>query len=140
MNYNNWLRVCESTDKEQPLMSASDVHKEAVKLIKDFQKEHFLGLYLNTKNKIIHSEIISMGTLNATIIHAREVFKPAFIHSAHSLIVVHNHPSGDVAPSIEDNDITKKLSASGDILNIKLLDHIIIGNEQFYSYAEQGGF
>lgn len=138
MDYENWLRVCEAIDKKEPVITPDVAFKEAIKLIKDFQKEHFIGLYLNTKNKVIHSEVISMGTLNYTVVHAREVYKPAFIHSANSIIIIHNHPSGDITPSHHDNVVTQKLHETGEVLDIKMLDHLIIGKDKYYSYSKEG--
>ena len=96
-------------------------------------KEHFYALFLDTKNRIIGEELISVGTLNASLIHPREVFNPAIKASANSIILVHNHPSGNCKPSAEDKDITEKLKEAGKILGIKVLDHVIIGKELYLS-------
>lgn len=136
MNYNNWMKVCERANKTKSLMSANDVHIKTLSLITDFNKEHFIVHGLNTKNKIIYSEIISIGTLNASIIHAREIFKKAIINSCNSIIIAHNHPSGDTEPSSEDREITKMLKKSGEILGISILDHVISGANIYYSFKE----
>jgi len=101
-------------------------------------KENFRGLFLNSKNYIIHDEIISIGHLTASLVHPREVFKSAIEYSAAGIIVLHNHPSGDPEPSINDKKITKTLVESGKILNIPVLDHIIIGDEKYYSFNDNG--
>lgn len=101
-------------------------------------KEHFKGLYLDVKNKLIHSENIFIGTLSSTLIHPREIFNPAIRHSAAGIIVVHNHPSGDAEPSEDDIKVTKKLLETSKILEIELLDHIIIGEDRYTSLKERG--
>jgi DNA repair protein RadC len=106
--------------------------------IKDKAKEHFKLILLNPRNKIIGISTISIGTLNASLVHPREVFKDAITHSAASVVLAHNHPSGDPEPSEDDLKITKKLVDSGKILGIEVLDHIIIGKNNFCSYKERG--
>jgi len=106
--------------------------------IKDHRKEHFLSLYLNARNQVIHRETISIGSLSASIVHPREVFQVAVHHSAASLILAHNHPSGDVTPSKEDLDLTRRLLQAGEIMGVEVLDHIIIGPDDFLSLKEGG--
>jgi len=98
--------------------------------------EKFVVVYLNTKNEIINWEIISIGSLNAAIVHPREVFKMAIKKSAAAIIVIHNHPSGNTEPSNEDIEITKRLINSGKLLGIELLDHLIISKACYYSFKE----
>lgn len=100
--------------------------------------EKFFVVYLDTKCKCIGYETVSKGSLNASIVHPREVFKGAILKSAYSIIALHNHPSGDPTPSREDVHITNKLKASGEMIGIGLLDHIIIGDGSFVSLKEQG--
>lgn len=102
------------------------------------KKEHFVCLFLNTKNHIIGKETLSMGTLNASLVHPREVFRAAIRISSASIICMHNHPSGDPAPSAEDIQITKRLVEAGTLLGIEILDHLIIGDGTFVSLKEQG--
>ncbi|MBU1205652.1 MAG: DNA repair protein RadC [bacterium] len=106
--------------------------------IKDKAKEHFKLILLNPRNKIIGISTISIGTLNASLVHPREVFKDAIVHSAASVVLAHNHPSGDPEPSEDDLKITKKLVDSGKILGIEVIDHIIIGKNNFCSFKERG--
>jgi DNA repair protein RadC len=106
--------------------------------IKDKAKEHFKLILLNPRNKIIRISTISIGTLNASLVHPREVFKDAITHSAASVVLAHNHPSGDPEPSEDDLKITKKLVESGKILGIEVLDHIIIAKNGFKSLANEG--
>ncbi|SFC54360.1 RadC family protein [Peribacillus sp. B-H-3] len=101
-------------------------------------QEHFVCLYLNTKNQVLHKQTVFIGSLNASIVHPREVFKEAFRRSAASIICLHNHPSGDPAPSREDIEVTKRLSECGKIIGIDILDHIIIGEQKFVSLKEKG--
>jgi len=105
--------------------------------IKDKAKEHFKLILLNPRNKIIGISTISIGTLNASLVHPREVFKDAIVHSAASVVLAHNHPSGDPDPSEDDLKITKKLVDSGKILGIEVLDHIIIAKNDFCSFKER---
>jgi DNA repair protein RadC len=102
------------------------------------EKEHFKVILLNIKNHVISVEDISIGSLNSSIVHPREVFKPAIKRSSASIILAHNHPSGDPTPSREDIDITRRLCEAGKILGIEVIDHVIIGNGSFVSLKEKG--
>ena len=101
------------------------------------QKEHFRIALLDTKNQIIVTEEISVGTLNASIVHPRDVFKAAIKRNSNSMILVHNHPSGDPKPSNEDINITNRLVEVGNLIGIKVLDHIIIGDNRYISFKEK---
>jgi DNA repair protein RadC len=101
-------------------------------------QEHFVCLYLNTKNQVIHKQTIFIGSLNASIVHPREVFREALKRSAASIICLHNHPSGDPAPSREDIEVTKRLVECGKMIGIDVLDHLIIGENKFVSLKEKG--
>jgi DNA repair protein RadC len=105
---------------------------------RDSRKEYFLILLLDGKNRIIRRVQVSEGSLNQSIVHPREVFIPAVKESAAAIILVHNHPTGDPAPSSEDIAITRRLREAGDIMGIKVLDHIIIGDGEFVSFVERG--
>jgi len=105
---------------------------------RDSRKEYFLTLLLDGKNRIIRRVQVSEGSLNQSIVHPREVFIPAVKESAAAIILVHNHPTGDPAPSSEDIAITRRLREAGDIMGIKVLDHIIIGDGEFVSFVERG--
>lgn len=100
------------------------------------EKEEFIVCSLNSKNKMTHYEVLFTGTLTNTIVHPREVYYEAIKNKAASIVVVHNHPSGDPSPSMDDNKLTKVLKETGKIMGIPLLDHLIIGNGAYYSYAE----
>ena len=101
-------------------------------------KEEFLALHLDGKNRIICFDRVSVGTLNQSLVHPRELMKAAVASSAAAIILIHNHPTGDPTPSREDIHITKRLREAGDILGIKILDHVIIGYETFTSFVSQG--
>src|SRR3989337_568681 len=125
-------------DKRPKISDMNDVVEAVKPLIADPNKEFFIALYLNNKNGILKLEIISIGSLNANIVHPREIFKTACMISASSIIVAHNHPSGDPSPSREDIEITKKLSEAGKMMGIELLDHVIIGYDRHYGFRESG--
>lgn len=116
--------------------------QDGVNLIADdlrhLVQEHFVCLYLNTKNQVIHRQTLFIGSLNASIVHPREVFREALKRSAASIICFHNHPSGDPTPSQQDIDVTKRLVDCGMLLGIDVLDHIIIGERDFVSLKEKG--
>jgi DNA repair protein RadC len=105
---------------------------------RDKRREYFVTLLLDGKNRILLEEQISEGSLNQSIVHPREVFSRAVKESAAAVILVHNHPSGDPAPSREDREITRRLKEAGDVLGIRVLDHIIIGDGSYFSFVEQG--
>lgn len=102
------------------------------------EKERFFSIMLNTKNKVLGIEEISVGSLNSSIVHPREVFKTAVRKSAASIIVAHNHPSGDPAPSREDVEVTRRLCEAGRLLGVELLDHVIFGDGEILSMKQKG--
>ncbi len=101
-------------------------------------KEHFLCLHLDGKNRIICLDRVSVGSLNQSVVHIREVLKSTLLSSAAATILIHNHPSGDPSPSNEDLAITRRLKEAGELIGIPVLDHIIIGDGQYVSLAERG--
>jgi len=119
------------------IISPKDVIREVAD-IRDYKKENFIALYLNAKNQVIHKETISIGSLNANVVHPREVFKPAIEKSAASIILAHNHPSGDPTPSGDDIELTKQIIEAGKIMDIDVLDHIILGDKGYISLKEKG--
>jgi len=118
------------------LLSPKDVWNE-LKDIRDNKKEHFVIFFLDSRNQEIKREIISVGSLNANLVHPREVFEPAVRHLAAQVIVAHNHPAGELKPSEEDLEITKILVDSGKILGIEVIDHVIITKDGFYSFKDK---
>ncbi|HED31257.1 MAG TPA: JAB domain-containing protein [Prosthecochloris aestuarii] len=129
-------RIYYRRNSNKKVRSARDVFDFMAGRIPDETREHLLLLHLNTKNQIIRHDIISVGTLNASLIHPREIFKPAIRESAHAVIIVHNHPSGDVEPSNADKQVTTALKKASGILQIELLDHVIIGRDTYFSFRE----
>ena len=105
--------------------------------LKNETKEHFIALHLDTKNRILCIDRVSVGTMTNSLIHPREVFKTALLSSAASLLLIHNHPSGDPTPSRDDISITEKLKGAGELMGIALLDHVIIG-DGYVSLKEKG--
>ncbi len=101
-------------------------------------KEHFLSLHLNAKNHLIREVLVSVGSLSTSIVHPREVFSPAVRDSTAAIIFLHNHPSGDPVPSKEDKDCTMRLCQAGKILGIRVLDHVVLGYDDYFSFADAG--
>ncbi|RAK21387.1 DNA replication and repair protein RadC [Anoxybacillus vitaminiphilus] len=120
------------------IRSPEDGAKYVMDDMRFLSQEHFVALYLNTKNQVIHRKTVFIGSLNASIVHPREVFKEAIKRSAASIICAHNHPSGDPTPSREDIEVTKRLVECGRMIGIELLDHLIIGDRKFVSLKEKG--
>ena len=118
--------------------NAKDVFDYARNKMSGLDREQFAILHLDTKNNITKYDVVSVGILNASIIHPREIFKPAIKESSNSIILLHNHPSGDPTPSTEDEDVTKCLQKAGELLNIPVLDHVIVGAGMYYSFKEEG--
>lgn len=105
------------------------------------EKEALMAVFLNTKNRVIDYEEISLGTIDSSIVHPREVFRNAIINKAYSIILCHNHPSGDVTPSVEDRNVTNRLKKAGELIGIQVLDHVIISGinkDSYYSFRENG--
>lgn len=120
------------------IRSPHDAIQLVTDLIGDEDREVFLVLSLNSKNMINAIHRCHVGSINASIVHPREVFKSCILNNATSLIVAHNHPSGDPTPSREDIEVTKRLIEAGNILGIELLDHLVVGGTKFKSLKEQG--
>ncbi len=123
--------------KSALLLSPKDVFDE-LKNIRASKKEHFVVFYLDTRNQEIKREVISIGSLNANLVHPREVFEPAIKHLAAQIIIAHNHPSGSLEPSTQDLKMTRRLTEAGKILGIEIIDHIIVSTTSFLSFSEKG--
>lgn len=126
----------EDTGRMPTIRSSEDVFSYT-KEISKFSKEQFRGLYLNARNKLIHDEVISIGTLTANLVHPREVFQPAIEFLAAAIILVHNHPSGDPEPSEDDIKVTRQLVEVSGIMGFDVLDHIIVGKERYVSMRDR---
>lgn len=136
-------RRLEADAREKPrpiLKSPEDVVAEVRSQLRGKKKEHFLVLCLDTRNRLINRRLVSMGSLDTSIVHPREVFKEAVSSCAASVIFAHNHPSGDPEPSKEDIELTKRLARAGEIVGIDVLDHIIVCDEGFISLKARNVF
>jgi DNA repair protein RadC len=122
---------------DKPITSPDDVAEYFIPRLRDEMKELFLVICLSSANKIIKHEVISEGSLDSTVVHPREVFKVAIENNAKSIIIMHNHPSGNINPSQEDIAMTKKLAEAGKVLDIPVFDHIVIGGNNYTSFAEK---
>lgn len=118
------------------LVNAKDIWDYTRYLFKDKKQEYFYALYFNNKQELISSKLLFVGTINRSVVHPREVFKEAYLLSASSIICMHNHPSGDINPSIEDINFTKSLYEIGKIQGIPVVDHIIVSDNSYYSFYE----
>lgn len=129
-----------NTPKNPPsvIRSPQDAYELLCGELAYLQKEHFVCLFLNTKNHVIGKETISIGSLNSAIVHPREVFRAAIKRSSAALICAHNHPSGDPTPSAEDIQLTKRLVDAGQIIGIDVIDHLIVGDQEYLSLKERG--
>lgn len=125
-------------DKKSTLIISPKDVWENLKDIRDHKKEHFVVFYLDARNQEIQREIVSVGTLNANLVHPREVFEPAVRYCAAQILISHNHPSGDSTPSNDDIEVTKRLIDAGKILGIEIIDHIIVSKNAFISLKCEG--
>jgi DNA repair protein RadC len=119
------------------ITSPQDVAEIFIPILRDDNKEKFIVVCLNSANKIIKHEVISVGNLNSSVVHPREVFKVAIDNSSASIILIHNHPSGNPEPSNEDMRITKKIVETGKVMDIPVFDHLIIAGETYTSFIEK---
>jgi DNA repair protein RadC len=122
---------------KKTIKCSQDVNQLFEFLVKE-TKEHFIAIHLDSKNKILCIDRVSSGSLSASVVHPREVMKSTLLSSAAALILVHNHPSGDPTPSREDSELTSRLKEAAEILGVRLLDHVIIGDGQYVSMADRG--
>ena len=120
------------------LTNSKEIYEYMKYILDDKKQEYFYAIYVNTKNEVIERKLLFMGTINHSIAHPREIFKHAYLNSASGIICIHNHPSGDITPSKDDIVLTKALTETGYISGIPLLDHIIIGEDNYYSFYDNG--
>ena len=130
--------LAQPLNRELRALSSRDIYHHYHPLLRDMKREIFKLLLFDGKNRLIKDTTISTGSLSLNIVHPREVFKPAVRESASSVILLHNHPSGDPTPSPEDRELTRRLVKAGRIMGIKVLDHIVIGDGRYVSFADQG--
>lgn len=120
------------------LNSSTIVYEYYKKKLMNYKQEHFYCVYLDNSKKIISEKLLFIGTINYSVVHPREIFKEAYYNSASAIICVHNHPSNNILPSNEDIKITHNIKRIGELLGIKLVDHIIVGSNNYYSFLENG--
>lgn len=125
-------------ESKKKIRSPADVYSLLYPKMREQKKERLVALLLDTKNQVLREELISIGSLNANIVHPREVFKAALMESCASVILSHNHPSGDPSPSVEDISVTRKLVEGGKLLGIDVLDHVVIGDGSYVSLKDRG--
>ncbi len=128
----------QKTPDKLTIRSAADVASFVMPRLRYETREHFLALLLDTKHHVIDMPVISIGTLDMSVVHPREVFFPAVVQHAAALILVHNHPSGEPTPSREDHLVTQKLIKAGAIFDIPVLDHLVVGDGCYVSFSEKG--
>ena len=130
--------ACETRPERERIRSASDVYQHVRMRMRDLAHEEFHVLLLNTQNMVLRHLEVTRGTLDASLVHPREVFRAAISEAAASVIVVHNHPSGDPTPSAEDRAVTRQLVDAGRLVGIEVLDHVVIGEGRYVSFVEAG--
>ena len=131
-------KASQETPEKTSISSAKDSYNIFSQHLSDLRTEEFWAIFLNQKNQIVYKTQISKGGISGTLVDVRVLFRIALEHFATSIIVAHNHPSGSLKPSLEDVQITKSIKNAGEILNVTLLDHLIIGDNSFLSFAEEG--
>ena len=130
--------VIEGQSEYKPLQFSNPAEVyNSFKKLRESDKERFYSILLDTKNKVIGVDMVSQGSVDSSPVHPREVYKSALLSSASSVIFVHSHPSGDPEPSVSDREITKQLKKAGELLGIEVLDHVIIGQGEYYSFADK---
>ena len=134
------MLVKDGTQKAETktIRQPADVYQIATTFLQGVDRENFIIMMLDNKHKVIGINTVSVGSLNSSVVHPREVFKPAILCNAAAIILAHNHPSGDPAPSPEDISVTKRLIEAGDVLGIAVLDHIVIGDDNYVSLKDRG--
>lgn len=129
---------CPTADALPTVHNPADVHALLKDRFRGLKKEVFVAILLSTRNRVIRIETVSEGSLNASLVHPREVFRPAILAAAASLIVAHNHPSGDPQPSEDDLTITRRLAQAGETIGIAVFDHVIVAGDSYLSLREEG--
>lgn len=132
------VKECSMLYKNRVIRSPEDGYRLLQQFLGEVDREHFIVVCLDTKNQPTAINVCHIGSLNASIVHPREVMKPAILSNAASILVGHNHPSGNSEPSQEDIHVTRKLVEAGKIIGIEVLDHIVMGEDEFVSLKEKG--
>lgn len=131
-------KAAQEIPEKEKVTSVNDLYKIFSQYLSDLQTEEFWAIFLNQKNHVIYKTQISKGGISGTLVDVRVIFRIAIEHFATSVVVAHNHPTGNLTPSQPDISITRRIKEAGDLLDIKLLDHLIIGENSFFSFSEQG--
>jgi DNA repair protein RadC len=132
-------RMAREGAMDRPRISGPrDVYDICAPALLDAKQEEFRVLLLNTQHAVIRELVVTRGTLDSSVVHPREVFRAAIVESAAAVVLVHNHPSGDPAPSREDREVTEQLAAAGQLIGIPVLDHVVIGDGRYVSFVEAG--
>lgn len=132
------LFLIKNQKRNKKLKNAKDIYEDVKYLFYGKKQEYFYCLYFNNKLELIERKLLFMGTINRSIVHPREIFKYAYLNSASSIVCVHNHPSNDIKPSLEDIRLTKQLIELGKINGILVTDHLIVTDDNYYSFYEEG--
>lgn len=132
------IRATQVACRRRDVSSPNAVYEFIAPQMRYLTTERFVVIPLNAKNHILDVCVVSEGTLTASLVHPREIFKPAIRRSAHGIILAHNHPSGDPTPSREDKEVTQRLIGAGKLLGIEVLDHIVVGDGRYTSFRERG--
>jgi DNA repair protein RadC len=127
-----------SLRREEGVSGPPDVFRHFHARLRDEAQERFMVLLLDGRHRVLREEIVSQGTLTASLVHPREVFRPALREAAAALVLIHNHPSGDPSPSREDREVTARLQQAGEVLGIPVLDHVIVADQGFVSLRDEG--
>ncbi len=132
-------RIAQATPEEKVVIRyPKDAAEFVMQEMRYLEQEHFVCLFLNTKNQVTHKKCLFVGSLNASVVHPREIFREAVRYSSAGIICVHNHPSGNPSPSREDIEVTHRLVEAGELMGIDLIDHLIIGDQSYFSMKEKG--
>jgi DNA repair protein RadC len=130
--------ACSHLPEGAALRSPEDVFRHFAARLRRLSQERFVVVLLDGRHRVLGEEVVSQGTLTASLVHPREVFRPALRASAAALILVHNHPSGDPTPSAEDRAVTSRLARAGEILGVRVLDHVVVAERGYVSLREEG--
>jgi DNA repair protein RadC len=126
-----------SLERGQRIESPRDIQRHFRWRLRDWRRESFHVVLLDGRHRMMAVEAVSLGTLTASLVHPREVFREAIRRAAAAMLLVHNHPSGDPSPSQEDRDVTRRLEAAGELLGIRVLDHVIVAEDGYFSFRQQ---
>jgi DNA repair protein RadC len=125
-------------ERGAPVRGPDDVYRHFRPRLRELSQECFIVVLLDGRHRVLCEEVVSIGTLTASLVHPREVFRPALRACAAALVLVHNHPSGDPTPSAEDREVTRRLSSAGEILGVRVLDHVVVADGGFSSLRDEG--